>query len=120
MHPTNPGPSFAGTTHEDPHFPNSSSGWVISPGGSVSVPAGQQPLDVASYFSAGSPSNTFVACNPHFTFTPQTTRFQATEPCFLQQVPEENLANHDVNVERNVTDVGSSEGDSDTTFDEES
>lgn len=85
----------------------------------MSVPAGEQPLDVASSCLAGS-SEPFLACNPNFSFTPQTARFQASELCFLGQTPEENLANHDVNVESNVIDVGSTEGDSDTTFEDES
>ena len=114
------GPSFAGTTHGHQQLPNSSSAWIVGHGGSGSVTAGQQPLDVTSYCLAGSSPNTFVPYNSNFSFTPQTARFQAGELCFLGQIPEENLANHDVGVESNVIDVGSTEGDSDTSFEDES
>ena len=56
----------------------------------------------------------------NFSFIPQTARFQASELCFLGQIPEENLANHNVGVENNVVDGGSTEGDSDTSFEDES
>lgn len=85
----------------------------------VSIPAGQHSLEIASYSSAGSSANTFVAVNPNFAFTPQTARSQTIEPRFLRQVPDENLADHDMDVEGNVSDVGSNEGDSDTTFEED-
>lgn len=77
------------------------------------VPAGQQPLGVASYFPAGPSPNAFVACNPNFAFTPQTARLQATESCFLGLIAEENSANHEVDA-GNVNDA-----DSDTSFEDE-
>ena len=81
------------------------------------MPAGQQPLDTASYFSHGSSPNPFVVYNPNLAFLPGTTQFQGTASCFLGQIPEENPANHYVDsVEGNVTQVGSSEGDSDSSF----
>lgn len=75
----------------------------------MSVPSGQQPLDVASYCLAGSSPNNFVPDNSNFSFIPQTARFQASGQCFLGQIPEENLANDDVGVESNVVDGGSTE-----------
>ena len=74
------------------------------------VPTGQQPVGVASYFPAGPSPNAFVACNPNFAFTPQTARLQATEPCVLRMIAEENLANHDVDKD-NVNNA-----DSETSF----
>ena len=118
--PTTLGPCFTGTTHANQQPPNSSSAWVANHGGNLSVPAGQQPLDVASYCLAGSSPNNFVPYNSNFSFIPQTARFQASELCFLGQIPEENLANDDVGVESNVVDGGSTEGDSDTSFEDES
>ena len=116
--PTTLGPYFPGTTHANQQLPNSA--WVVSHGGNVSVPSGQQPPDVASYCLADPSPNTFVPCHLNFPFTPQTALFQASEICSLGQIPEENLANHDVRVENNVIDVGSTEGDSDTSFEDDS
>ena len=82
----------------------------------MSVSAGQQ--DVASYCSAGPAFNTYVTCNPNLLFAPQATRFQDSQPCFLGQGSEENLTNHEVDVENNVADDESTEGDSDTSFED--
>lgn len=86
----------------------------------MSVPSGQQPLDVASYCLADPSPNTFVPCHLNFPSTSQTVRFQASELYSLGQIPEENLANNDVSVENNVIDVESIEGDSDTSFEDDS
>ncbi len=92
----------------------------------MSIPAEQQPLD-APYFSASSSPNTFMAWSSTFAstpqtacskgnfnpaFTPQTACSEVTEPYSLGQILEENLGNHDVNVEGEIPYVESSEGES--------
>ena len=105
--PTTLGPCFTGTTHANQQPPDSSSAWVANHEGNQSVPAGQQPLVVASYCLAGSSPNNFEPYNSDFNFIPPTARFQASELYFLGQIPEENLANDNVGVGSNVVDGGS-------------
>ena len=101
MHSAPTTPYFTGTTHASQQLPNSA--WVVSHGGNVSVPSGQQSLDVASYCLTDSSPNNFVPYHLNFPFTPQTARFQASELCSLGHIPEENLANHDVSFETTLS-----------------
>ena len=115
MHPASAsrGPFFADTMYGIPHFPSSSSGWNLSHGGDQLASVGQQPVGLVSYLPAGSPPNTYMACNTGIAFTPQTRQVQVTEPCYLRPIPEENLAGHDANAGEDVTPIDSSEEDSD-------
>ena len=105
-------PFFANTLYENPHFSNSSSGWNLGQAANLPIPAGQHPIGVASYFSADSNPNAYIASHPGISFTPQITPFQATKSSYLAQVPKQSSPNHDVNVEECVTDEDDSEGDS--------
>ena len=63
-----------------------------------------------------------MACNPILDF-PQTTHSQSIEPYLLRQIPKENLADHEVDVQDTHTEEseeGSEKTNDATTIEEKS
>lgn len=106
----NHGLFFADTAYRHQYLANASSGWNTSHAGNLPIAAGQQPVDLASYFSATSTPNTHMAYNPSIAFAPQTMHYQATESGYLAQIHEQDFSNDDMDTqERDTYTEGSEE-----------